>query len=172
MIRNIKKSLLLAVCCIIATCTLAQTPIANRVKAAAGKLPKGAALIARYTDSPRHCLYFTNQNRLYRLDVIRDKTDDINFASEGYDKIISTFLGERGRYLFVTVDRRSMASDYQQDGRQLWCIDTKTQEVSKVGEGYKIEIKNNRIIITQKDKMRTYDMAGHAISPVDEFDMK
>ncbi len=58
----------------------AQTPIANRVKAMAKHLPEGANVIAKYTDNKRHCLYYGLHNRLFRYDVIKNKSENVEFT--------------------------------------------------------------------------------------------
>lgn len=57
----------------------AQTPLANRVKAMARHLPAGAEVVSKYTDNHRHCLYYTLYNRLFRYDVVTNKSVGVEF---------------------------------------------------------------------------------------------
>ena len=47
-------------------------------------LPKTASVIAKYTDNRRHCLYYSMHNRIFRYDVLSNKSIDVNVSSDSY----------------------------------------------------------------------------------------
>lgn len=125
----------------------AQTPVANRVKAVVKFLPSSATVIAKYTDNERHCLYFHQNNRLYRYDVVSNKKTEVNFSPKSYGKILSAWISPDGRYIFIAIDRGSLVKSYPIDGQSLWRYDSKSLQSSLIGEGYYIEHNNDNIII-------------------------
>jgi hypothetical protein len=162
-----------------------QTPLANRVKAMVNHLSSSANVVAKYTDDRRHCLFYTMHNRLFRYDALKDKNMDVDFASEGYSRIITTFLSPDGDFIFVAVDKGSLASFYPDDGQVLWRIDSRTLRPYKVGDGYKIVIHKDEIIISKAfrclnpqapankrrwtAKDHYYDAYGHVAYAKDEY---
>ena len=162
-----------------------QTPIANRVKAMANKLPKGTFVVAKYTDDARHCLYYVMHNRLYRYDVLKDKSQNVEFATDGYLSIIDTFTSPDGNYLFIAVDNGSLASFYPDDGQELWRINSRTLRALKIGEGFKVEKRDDCLVIRKffrclnpKDPINKqkwmardhyFDLYGHVNYAKDEY---
>lgn len=126
---------------------LAQTPVANRVAAAVASLPQGARDVARYTDNRRHCLYYTFQERLYKIDVFSNTNLQVRLAPEGYERIIASFTSPRAQNLFIVVDKGDLAGEYMTDGQELWKIDTLHGTVALLGSGFHIEKRKGSIVI-------------------------
>lgn len=118
---------------------IAQTPVANRVKAVVRHLPDGAAVVAKYTDNNRHSLYYILHNRLYRFDVVTNTNEDVSFATEGYSRILSSYLSPDGNFVFIAVDRGPLANFYPDDGQVLWRIDSRTRRIQRIQSGFKVE---------------------------------
>ncbi len=125
----------------------AQTPVANRVKAVIRHLPREAAVVAKYTDNARHSLYYTLHNRLYRFDVLKNTNEDITFADEGYSRILATYLSPDGNFVFIAVDRGSLANFYPDDGQVLWRIDSRTRKPLRIQSGFKVEKQKSCFVV-------------------------
>jgi len=166
----------------------AQTPVANRVKAMEKTLQKGAESVAKYTDNKRHCLYYTFHNRLYRYDVMTNKRENVEFATDAYNKIKATMLSPDGNFVFVIVDRGDLANFYLSDGQQLWRIDSRNLKSTKIGEGYDIK-KNDKDFVIKKAhrclnpnasrnaqkwtaRDHHFDLTGHVLFASDEYKIK
>lgn len=119
------------------TSALAQTPVANRVKAVIKHLPQKAEIVAKYTDNDRHCLYYLLDHRLYCYDVIKDKNGEVSFG-ENYLKVEHCYVISQGKMLFVSVDRGSLSKTYAKDGKRLYMINPLTRRIKTVGSGYDI----------------------------------
>lgn len=164
-----------------------QTPVSNRVEAVASRLSKDARIAARYPDRQRHCVYFVENNRLYRFDVFRDKCEEIRFT-KGYLKIRDTHVAQQGRVLFVTVDRGTLCNNYATDGQALYLIDTFTQKMKEIAAGFDISRGNakNQPCFTVKKahqcidpsrqrwnaKNHCYDMSGSILSLSDTYTVR
>ena len=120
--------------------SIAQTPVANRVKAVVAHLPRHASVVAKYTDVYRHCLYFTMANRLYQYDVLTDRQHDVPFTGNSYARIITTWLSPDGNFFFIAVDRGNLASFYLDDGQEVWRYDSRKHKSKKIGQGFCIEV--------------------------------
>lgn len=130
----------------------AQTPVADRIRAAIKHLPKNIEVVAKYTDNQRHCLYYILDHRLYCLDVIKNKNEEVRF-SESYLKILDCYLVKKGKLLFVSIDRGSLSKTYAVDGQKLYMINPLNRKIKEVGSGYSIKkstIKGNECFSIKK----------------------
>lgn len=137
---------------VLIACTLqlqAQTPIANRVHAAARHLEPGCRVVAKYTDNQRHSLYYASTNRLFCYDVWTDKTREVKFSDNAYETIHEAYLSPKSRYIFIDVERGQDAAHPLDNHRQLWIYDTLTGKYDKVGEGFDIARHKEHIVIKQ-----------------------
>lgn len=125
----------------------AQTPVANRVKAFARSLNHEAHVVAKYTDNRRHCLYYTSGNRLFRYDVLTDEKTEVNFSTNSYAKILSTWLSPDGNYIFIAIDKGILAESYLINGQELWRYDSNGLKSKLIGSGFAIESKPKCIVI-------------------------
>lgn len=116
----------------------AQTPVADRIRAAIKHLPKNIEVVAKYTDNQRHCLYYILDHRLYCFDVIKNKNEEVAFP-ESYLKILDCYLVRKGKLLFVGVDRGSLSKTYAIDGQKLYMINPLNRKIKEVGSGYSIK---------------------------------
>lgn len=126
---------------------MAQTPVANRIKAVIKHLPAGAQVVAKYTDNRRHCVYYTLRNRLFCYDVMTTHAVETFFSTDSYAHITATWLSPDGNFFFITVDKGNLAQFYLNDGKVLWRFDSRTQRAKKIGQGFDISHKPNGIII-------------------------
>lgn len=126
----------------------AQTPVANRVHASAANLPANSRIVAKYTDNKRHCLYYCTNERLYRYDVVTDKTIETSFSDKAYKSIKHTFLSTDSRYIFVDIDLGQRHDNEPETTHDLWRIDTFTNKYVKIGSGYKISRHKDSLSIT------------------------
>lgn len=86
----------------------AQTPVANRVRAAAENLPEGCNVVAKYTDNKYHCLFYTMHNRLYKYDVITNRNTDVNFTPFAYSSITASYIAPKENiFSFASKEIRS-----------------------------------------------------------------
>ena len=130
----------------------AQTPVADRVRAAIKRLPTSIKVVAKYTDNARHCLYYILDHRLYCLDVIRNKNEEVDFP-ESYLKILDCYLIHKSKLLFVSIDRGSLSKTYAVDGQKLYMINPLTRRIKEIGSGYSIEkgtLKGNECFCVSK----------------------
>lgn len=132
--------------------TLAQTPVANRVKAVVKSLPAQAQVVAKYTDNQRHCLYYTLRNRLFRYDVKTDKREEISFSPNPYSSIITTWLSADGNAFFIALDRKNLVSFYLDNGQELWRYDSHTKQPKRIGVGFSISHLGERITIKRASR--------------------
>lgn len=144
-----KTVLTLLVCTFFVMRMFAQTPIANRVHAAASHLEKGCRVVAKYTDNKRHRLYYASRNRLFSYDVWADKTSEVKFSDEAYERILQTYLSPKSRYIFIEVECDGTGEKPFSNHRQLWLYDSLTGKYDKVGAGFDIEKGKDHIIIRQ-----------------------
>ncbi len=167
---------------------LAQTPIANRVKAVAKRLPHDAGIVAKYTDNKRHCLYYTLRNRLFRYDVKTNRREEVGFSPSPYSTIITTWLAPDGNTFFIAVDKKGLSAYYLDDGQELWLYDSWTKDAKKIGQGFCIAHKNGRITIKRASRTASsqthqkrsnsmvrdhhYDEYGTPLGMGDEYLMK
>lgn len=135
---------------------MAQTPIANRVKAVVKSLPSQAQVVAKYTDNQRHCLYYTLRNRLFRYDVKTNKHEEIPFSSTPYSSIITTWLSADGNAFFIAIDRKDLVAFYLDNGQELWAFNSHTNRPKKIGTGF---------AISHSDKGITIKRASRCINP-------
>lgn len=131
---------------------MAQTPIANRVKAVVKCLPAQAHVVAKYTDNQRHCLYYTLRNRLFRYDVKTNKREEISFSPNSYSSIITTWLSTDGNSFFIAIDRKNLVSFYLDNGQELWAYDSHTKHSKRVGIGFSISRSGEQIIIKRASR--------------------
>ncbi len=166
----------------------AQTPIANRVKAVVRRLPAHAEVVAKYTDVSRHCLYYTNQNRLFRYDVRNNSREEVTFTTRSYATILATWLSSNGTGFFVAVDRKGMVPLYLDNGQELWFYDSHTRKSKLIGEGYSIIRTRDKITIRRASRCLNpsasrerqqwmirdhhYDNNGTPLGKSDEYRMK
>ncbi len=141
------RYLLILISLILAQGTTAQTPVANRVKAVAKRLPGEADIVAKYTDNRRHCLYYTLRNRLFRYDVKTNRREEVSFSPAPYSTIIATWLSPDGNAFFVAVDRKELSAYYLDDGQELWMYNSWTKDAKKIGQGFCIAHRNGRITV-------------------------
>ena len=132
--------------------TMAQTPIANRVKAVAKRLPGQAQIVAKYTDNRRHCLYYTLRDRLLRYDVRTNRREEVTFSSRPYASIIATWMSDDKNTFFIAIDKKGMVPSYLENGQELWMYDSKTRKTKFIGEGFSISHKHNRITIKRASR--------------------
>lgn len=163
----------------------AQTPIANRVKAMAKHLPEGANVIAKYTDNKRHCLYYGLHNRLFRYDVIKNKSENVEFSSSGYARMLNTFVSPKGDFIFVVVAKIQDETTKPYDNEELWRYDSHSKKSSKIGSGFKVEKRKDYFVIKKVSKKKDsihlmtrqrwtakdyyFDLDGHIIWGKDEY---
>ncbi len=191
---NLQRKLLLAFCLWLFPFAIAftQTPIANRVRGMAKALPKGAVVIARYTDDRRHCLYYKIGDRLFKYDVVDGTKTDLTISPSGYTKIINIWINDNHHYLIVAIDRQGLTETYLEKGQELWRIDTFSGRRMKIGTGYKIVLRGEKPWLKQthyiiskasrclnlKEPMKKsnwmvrdhyYDMEGRSITVTDEY---
>lgn len=165
----------------------AQTPIANRVKAMADNLPKECRVVAKYTDDKRHCLYYSMNNRLYKYDVLTNKNHEVKFSTNSYSKILNTYIVDKGRYIYLCVEKDLHPKRSPENIRELWQINTIDMASKKVGSGYNIEKRKGCFIIkktsrrmvgkaTGMDKWMVrdhyYDLDGHIIWAKNEYEYR
>lgn len=131
------KYWILLLCLLFPLAVLSQTPIANRVKARAARLRNGEKVVAKYTDDRRHSLYFVRSNRLFRYDALTGNTKEVVFSSQGYDKIINTWLSKDGNMMFILIDRSSLTTQPLADGQEVCKVNSFTGKASSVGSGIK-----------------------------------
>lgn len=164
-----------------------QTLIANRIKAAVKRLSKEAVVAAQYTDKARHCVYYIMNHRLYRLDVISNEEQEVDFPN-GYLKITGTYSAPRQDILFVIVDRGSLSANYAIDGQTLYAINSHTLRKKEVGSGFSIKkstVKGEPCITIKKaykciDPTRNkwkarnhhYDLSGNIIYAGDDYNVR
>jgi hypothetical protein len=164
-----------------------QTPVANRVKGVVKSLPKTSVVVAKYTDNQRHCLYYTDSNRLFCYDVISNRREETVFSNTSYNKILSTWLSPDGNFIFIAVDKGNLATSYMDAGQELWRYDSRNKRFIKVGVGFNIERKKGCIVIKRgtrclnpsapPDKQRWmaqnhfYDLYGKVIWAKDEYEV-
>lgn len=117
----------------------AQTPIANRINVAARHLPKGAVVIAKYTDNERHCLFYYNENRIYCLDVILNINEQLNFAPKDDEQILTTYLSSDRRQMLFCSDSGNNKNDVIKERFQLWSIDSYNRQFKKIAKGFTID---------------------------------
>lgn len=167
---------------------MAQTPVANRVKAVVKHLPKSAVVVAKYTDNHRHSLYYIYNNRLYFYDVLTGRKDDVVFTTDSYTKILSSWLSPDGNFFFIAIDRGAFAHFYLDDGQELCRYDSRTKRYTKVGQGYHIEKQKGCYVIKRASRCLNpkapqhhqkwmgrehyYDLYGMVIFIKDEFPIK
>lgn len=187
--RNIK----IAVFAILALANIsalsAQNPVANRVKAAAENLPDGCEIVAKYTDSRYHCLFYTMHNRLYKYDVMTNKNTDVNFTPFAYSSIYATYVAPKGKHIFICIERSPFSQTTPENNHELWMISPDGGESKKIDEGIKIHKRKGCFIIKKisrmkkvKDKNGTrqqwmmrdhyYNLDGHIIWAKDEYEYK
>lgn len=175
----------LALCGLVA---FGQTPIANRVKAVAKNLPRGAKVVAKYTDNQRHCLYYIYDNRLFRHDVMTNRCEEAVFSSDAYHGIASSWLSPDGNFFFLVVDRGASGTAYWNAGQVLWRYDSHRKQSYKVGEGFEIEHRKGCNVIkrgtqclnphatTKRQRWMAkdhyYDLYGKVIWSKDEYEVK
>lgn len=147
-----KTLFLLSFLLLISHSGIAQTPIANRVKAVIDHLPSDIGVVAKYTDNSRHSLFYTYNHRLYIYDVWNNNKHEVTFNAKGYEKILHTYLSPDGDFVFVVIDNGDLASFYLEDGQELWCIDSRTRRPSFVGKGYRIFKHKGHFIIKKAFK--------------------
>ena len=136
--------------------TMAQTPIANRVKAVVKSLPPQAQVVAKYTDTQRHCLYYTLRNRLFRYDVKTNKREEISFSPNPYSAIITTWLSTNGNAFFIAIDRKDLVAFYLDNGQELWAFNSLSKRPKKIGTGF---------AISHSDKGITIKRASRCVNP-------
>ena len=169
-------------------CTIsAQTPVANRVKAAAENLPEGCKVVAKYTDNKYHCLFYTMHNRLYKYDVITNRNTDINFTPFAYSSITASYIAPKGKYIFVCIERNPFSQNSPENNRELWRISPDGKESTKIDEGLKIIKRKGCFIVQKLSRMKKkkqkngsrmqwmmrdhyYDLDGHIIWAKDEYE--
>lgn len=183
---NLRTSIAL-LCWLLTAPLAAQTPIANRLKAVARQLSAEAHMVARYTDDHRHCLYYTEAQRLYRYDVLTNRKEEVAFASDSYNNILNTWLSPDGNFFFIVVDRGAFVTTYMESGQELWRYDTRTRRPFKVGQGFRVEHRRGCIVIHRAtrclnpddapDKQRWmarnhfYDLYGKVIWAKEEYEV-
>lgn len=114
---------------------MSQTPIANRVRAKAARMKNRDRIVAKYTDDRRHCLYFVRSNRLFRYDALTGATSEVVFSTQGYNKIINTWLSRDGNVVFVLVDRSALTSQPLADGQEVYSVNSFTGKSTSIGSG-------------------------------------
>lgn len=166
----------------------AQTPLANRVKAMARHLPAGAEVVSKYTDNHRHCLYYTLYNRLFRYDVVTNKSVGVEFSSSSYARLLRTFLSPDGNCIFVVVRKTGDEVSNSYNMEQLWRYDSRSRKSSNIGSGFSIVCCRDSIIIKKVvrslnpsrpfshrqwiAKDHYYDFDGHMLDAKDEYRLK
>lgn len=130
----------------------AQTPIANRVKAVAKRLPEQAQVVAEYTDYRRHCLYYTLRDRLLRYDVKTNRREEVTFSSRPYASIIATWTSADGNAFFIATDKKGMVKSYIENGQELWMYQSQTRESKFIGEGFSISHTQDKITIKRASR--------------------
>lgn len=166
----------------------AQTPVANRVNAAAASLSKSCQIAAKYTDNQRHCLYYISNSRLYRYDVMTGKKREVKFSTDAYSRITSTCITENGAYLFVCTDKGAGAKGSPEDVKELWRINSFSNKSKKIAEGFDIEKGEDRFTVktivkrldalspegkTQwKAQDRHYRLDGQSMAAGEEYTVK
>lgn len=153
------REILLAVLLMFAMSVGAQTPVANRVKAAVASLPKSCQVVAKYTDNQRHCLYYIANSRLYRYDVMTNKKREVKFSTEAYLRIAKTFLTENGTYLFICADKKNVGKPSPENVQELWRINSFSNKSKKIAEGFDIEKEAERF--TVKTIVKRVDVLSH-----------
>jgi len=150
--RTMWRNVSLVVLLCLALSAKAQTPVANRVRAMAARLPEGCKVVAKYTDDKRHCLYYTAHNRLYRYDVLTNKNHEVRFTTEAYSHILNTYITEQGAYVFVCVEKDLHPKEPPENVQELWRISSNDRRNKKIGEGFAIEKRPGCFIIKKVSK--------------------
>lgn len=184
------KIISLLICGLIYTNNIyAQNPVANRVKAAAENLPEGCAVVAKYTDSKYHCLFYTMHNRLYKYDVMTNRNTDVNFTPFAYSSISATYIAPKGKYIFICIERSPFSKTSPENNHELWRISPDGKECTKIDEGLNILKRKGCFIIKKISRLRKiknkngikqqwmmrdhyYDLDGHIIWAKDEYEYR
>jgi len=132
----------------------AQTPIANRIKALANHLPKGAKVVARYTDAKRHSLYYMLDNWLYNYDVWSNRNEKVSFFNEGYRKIVMDAVSPDGQYLVFCIDKGMQTGERLENRYELWQIDSYSKQPRKMGVGFFFKDINHTYTLTESTRCR------------------
>lgn len=148
-----RKAMAAALLLWLAMAAQAQTPVANRVKAMAKQLPYGCEVVAKYTDNERHCLYYTQHERLYRYNVLTNKKHEVRFSPDAYSSIVDTYVTEKGDYVFVCVEKNLQPKKSPENTQELWRIDTKTLKNKKIGDGFAVEKHKGCFIIKKVSRV-------------------
>jgi len=162
----------------------AQSPISNRIRAAARHLPENARQVAVFDDNTRHCLYYTLNERLYKFDVWDNTNSEIPF-DESYYKITNWYLSPNKNYIFLVTDNGSFTHFFLKDRITLWRLSVRGQVLKKVADGYRLDKRKGCFIISSMsrclnpDAARShqkwlledhyYDLTGHIIWASDEY---
>lgn len=125
----------------------AQTPVANRVHAAAKSLSRKAGVVAKYTDNRRHCLYFTENNRLFCFDVLKNRKSVVNFTTESYDRILASRLSPDGNFIFLLIEGKKSSPYALENNQTLWKYDSMKKKAERIGEGFGVSWDKKHIII-------------------------
>lgn len=137
--QNMKKTRLIAsfaFLMLLSPTAGAQTPVANRIRALVNHLPKGAKVVARYTDAKRHSLYYILDNWLYTYDVWNNRKEKVAFSNEAYSKIMMDAIAPGGKYLVFCIDRGMQTGETLENRYQLWQLDSNDKKTRKMGIGF------------------------------------
>jgi len=137
--------------CTFVSIALAQTPIANRVKSVVQHLPQKAAIVAKYTDNDRHCLYYIYNGRLYKYDVVKNANDEVDFTTRGYRSIDNAFIEENGAYLFIITETTRRNQEEPINRKDLWRIDTMKGKAKKIDSGFSVKRKKEGFEVKRAD---------------------
>lgn len=127
----------------------AQTPIANRVRMAAKKLPEKSEIVAKYTDNKRHSLYYIFENRLYCVDVYKNRIREVQFSNRNYERIRSWRISPSAAYMLFIVDKGRQHRN-ENDRFELWRLNSFDRKSKCLDTGYRITRSNEEYIVTKR----------------------
>lgn len=134
--RTYKRCKILSFFLLFSTCLIAQTPIANRIKAAVLHLPKKATVLAKYTDNKRHCLYYMYKDKMYCLDVVLNINEVLDFTQKPYKKIIASSISPDGNYVLLCLDRGELKNTAITNRFELWRINSHNKSFQYIANGF------------------------------------
>lgn len=129
--------------------------MANRVNAVARHLPQDAKVVAKYTDTKRHCLYFSQRGRLYCYDVLTNTQTEVQFVSHSYERILDTWLSPDGKFIFLAILNGKFSQIHFIDGQEVIRFDSSTRKSISIGKGFSIIPGKENIIIKQGSRCLT-----------------
>lgn len=128
------RLMLLSIFFVFYTEIVAQTPYANRIKAKISMLPTTSKVVAKFTDTKRHCVYYIANNRLYLYDVKQNKEQEVNFCTGGYDRIKNVSLINKADFLLIEIVKEVKEKQTKKYETECWTLNSFTHSYTKYQE--------------------------------------